>query len=170
MDMVHTRTSSGRKLKALTWLFFVLCFGLLFCLVGCASIQSTDNEVEVAVGRLVILHDLKFGYTYDDNPFGSSEVFQEFLSIYKSKVKYLPVEQRVDYFWASMWHLDFDGHLMEEFQEIVYKDCDRAFISRLEKFVEREKELNRGRARLYLSEKVLRGLRLIKQKEQGIVK
>jgi len=65
-----------------------------------------------------------------------------------------------------MWHLDFDGHYMEKFQSLIIKDCGDQFISKLYEYINKEQKLKRDKSKLYLSEKVLAGLKLIKNKSK----
>lgn len=135
---------------------------ILLPLLLCGFSGSSGNEagiVERAIGRLVVLHDKSFSYENGDNPFGAAIVFEEFKSIYEGKISRLSTANRVDFLWAAMWHLDLDGHLMMQFQEIVVKDCAEDFIDRLEGYVEKESELGRHKDRLHYSVKVLIGLR-----------
>lgn len=128
---------------------------------------SGDTKVlESSIGKLLIFHDQKFSYQNDLNPFGSAIMYDEFVATYKDNIKGLKLEERVNFFWFAMWHLDFDGHSMEQFQMLITNDCGDNFIERLEQYVKKESELKRNKTRLYLSKKVLSGLKL-NQKSKG---
>ncbi len=101
----------------------------------------------------------------DLNSFGSAKVYKEFLEIYNQKIKSLPMDYRINYFWTGMWHLSFDGHYMNELQELIIQDCGVKFIDRLQEYVNKEKKLKRYKSRLYLSEKVLEGLIQIRDRK-----
>ena len=130
--------------------------------MGCTAISEDkavySESAAVSLGRLVILVDRHRSYEMDENPFGSEKVFLSFKQEYETQIKQLHIEQRVDFLWGSMWHLSFDGDNMAEFQEIVAGDCGDVFVSRLKRYVETEKRLNRSKSRLFLSEQVLAGL------------
>jgi hypothetical protein len=123
--------------------------------------SSYDETLENVMGNLVLLHDKKHSYQTDLNSFGSAEVYKKFIEIYNQKIKSLPIDYRINYFWTGMWHLSFDGHYMSEFQQLIMHDCGKKFINRLQEYVNKEKKLNRYKSRLYLSEKVLEGLKMI---------
>ena len=126
--------------------------------------ENNNLKLENSLGQLILLHSKKFSYEDDLNPFGSAQIYEEFLQLYETKIKTLPETERINYFWGSMWHLDFDGHYMAEFQALVMNDCGEGFIKKLEDYLEKERELQRYKSRLYLSERVLSGLRLLKDK------
>ncbi|WP_028582148.1 hypothetical protein [Desulfogranum japonicum] len=133
---------------------------LLFFIICNPSISHCYDglSLEECIGRLVVLHDENFSYQKDDNPFGSAILYDDMVDLYINHVKKMPEYDRVAFFWFAMWHLDFDGHYMELFQELVYEDCGDVFMNKLEKYIEKEKQLQRSKSRLYLSEKVLAGL------------
>ena len=118
--------------------------------------------VEQSLGKLIVSHDRKFSYSIDDNSFGGELLFREFEEVYHRKIKLLHEKNRLDFLWASMWHLGFDGHAMFEFQTLILSDCGQNFIKRLESFIQKEEEFSRDKSRLYLSKKVLTGLINIK--------
>ena len=136
---------------------------ILLVLGGCTiKYQSNSDILERNIGKLVLSHNQKFSYKNDLNPFGTAMIHDEFEKTFDSEIKGLPVEDRVKFLWFAMWHLNFDGHGMMEFQELVVKDCGEPFISRLEKYIETESKLQRSKGRLYLSKKVLVGIKQIK--------
>ncbi len=128
--------------------------------VACASsLIENEGVVERSVGALLISHDRKYSHDGGVNEFAGPMLYEEFQQVYDSKIRPLPEEERLQFLWAAMWHFGFDGHLMEEFQELVLDDCGDQFIDRLQRYVEVETELQRNKPRLYLSEKVLAGLK-----------
>lgn len=131
------------------------------------AFSVTNNEtLEISIGKLVLLHDKLFSYENDSNPFGAAEAFILFEQEYTNNIKTLPVEYRIKYFWASMWHLDFDGEYMERFQQIVYSDCGEAFLVKLNKYLSIESKLKRNTTRLYLTDKVYLGFRILRKLEE----
>lgn len=141
---------------------------LLVITIGITSTAFSltyDETLKTSIGELMLLHDAKHSYQKDLNSFGSAEVYERFIEIYHQKIKNLPLEYRIDFFWAGMWHLSFDGHYMNEFQEVVMTDCGKKFIDRLQEYVRKEKKLKRYKSRLYLSEKVLEGLMMIRDRK-----
>ena len=125
--------------------------------------DSNTVLVEKNIGNLILFSDNQYSYQVDLNPFGSAKVYDEFQRIYNKDIKGLPEADRINFLWSSMWHLGFDGHYMEQFQEIVFLDCGDEFVSRLEKYINNESELKRNKTKLHLSKKVLEGLRLVKK-------
>lgn len=127
--------------------------------------SESSNHMDILkknIGELVLSHNKKFSYENDKNPFGGDIVFSEFKGIYQKNIKKLDERYRVNFFWFAMWHLDFDGHAMLEFQKLIKKDCGNAFIEKLERYIKVESQLNRNKSRLFLSKKVFEGLRLLK--------
>ena len=116
-----------------------------------STIASTHDPtiVKRSIGQLLLSHDQKFSYQKDDNPFGSTILYDEFVKVFNNEIKTLPTEDRVNFLWAAMWHLDFDGHSMMQFQMLVAENCGDAFVSRLETYVAKESELKRNKTRLY---------------------
>lgn len=145
----------------------VILFALiqLFCVKAFAIDEVDSNVIERSIGKLLISHDEKYSYQNDLNSFGSAKLFDEFYNIYEIEIKKLPKEERISFFWASMWHLDFGGHSMEQFQALVFDDCGGDYITRLEAYVAKESELKRDKSRLFLSEKVLLGLKILKARK-----
>lgn len=140
--------------------YFVLC--LLF---GCATQDKQHDDVlEISIGKLIILHDRQASYIEGDNPFGSAKAFLLFKEEYESTISKKSESLRSDYFWFSMWHLGFDGDYMKQFQEIVYHDLGDHFINRLQMYVDKESEFNRSKRKLFLSRKVLHGLKEIRER------
>ena len=135
----------------------LLLFVFLAVLCSCASSSNAIDPAETvqqAVGELVISHDKNASYLEHDNPFGSAVLFEEFIILYHAKIQGLSLEHRVNFLWAVMWHMDFDGHSMLEFQKIIANDCGVEFLSRLERYIDKEVQLSRNRSRLFLSQKV----------------
>ena len=135
---------------------------ILLCFSSNSHSHSETKIVEQSIGSLILSHDRKFSYSIDDNSFGGELLFQEFKAVYLNKIKNLSEKHRLEFLWASMWHLGFDGHTMFEFQELILNDCGQAFINKLESFINKEEKLQRDKSRLYLSKKVLTGLVNIK--------
>lgn len=141
----------------------LLILSQIFGYSGAAFSSQHGKVLEASIGKLVALHDTLFSYQNNSNSFGSAEVFVLFEQEYKKNIKTLPVEYRIKYFWASMWHLNFDGDYMEQFQEIIYSDCGELFLIKLQKYIAIENELKRDKAKLYLTSKVYSGLMLIER-------
>ena len=137
-------------------MFFLAAYGLSNPTI------AQETLLENSIGKLVLLHNKMFAYTKDKNPFGSAKVFVEFQSMYEQHIKHLDTEERVNYFWFGMWHLDFDGHYMMQFQRMIHKDCKEAFVERLNHYIQVESELDRNKSRLFLSQQVLKGIKLLK--------
>ena len=144
---------------------FIIFLMVALIQIPLAYSSSYDELLESSVGKLLLLHDKKHSYQVDLNSFGSAEVYKEFLEIYNREIKSLPKDYRINYFWAGMWHFGFDGHYMSEFQELIMQDCGKEFIDRLQEYVNKEKKLKRYKSRLYLSEKVLEGLKMIRARK-----
>jgi hypothetical protein len=147
--------------------FFI--FALMIA-TGHSSLAYSINyeaTVENSLGKLLLSHDKKHSYQVDLNSFGSAEVYKEFIEIYNKTIKSLPVSYRIQFFWSSMLHLSFDGHYMEEFQKVIAQDCGKEFIAKLKEYVKKEKKLKRYRSRLFLSEKVLEGLKIQLNRRSG---
>lgn len=142
----------------------ILYFTLLnfFALWLCFAEDNSDRLINESLGKLLLLHDFKYSYQKDLNPFGGAEIYDEFVRQYDKKISKLPKKIQVDYLWSVMWHMDFDGHYMYQFQQLVMKDCGPEFIARLEGYIEKESKLNRNKTKFYLSKQVLAGLNLIK--------
>ncbi|MES9969874.1 MAG: hypothetical protein ABW092_07540 [Candidatus Thiodiazotropha sp.] len=141
-----------------------LLIGLLALLIhcGCATASTTDGSVvEQKIGQLIISHDQMFSYENDDNPFGSTMLYDQFVKVFNSDIKLLSKDDQVRFLWSAMWHLDFDGHSMMQFQTIIAQNCGEEFIEKLEGYVKIENELQRNKSRLHLSEKVLFGIKKI---------
>jgi len=135
---------------------FLFAVFLIISQSGYAIAASTDMEiVERNIGKLLLSHDEKFSYQNNLNPFGSAIMLDELVSIYNGDIRVLNKDARIKFFWSAMWHLDFDGHSMLQFQKLILKDCGDEFINRLEKYVNTEAELKRNKTKLYLSKKVL---------------
>ena len=135
---------------------------VLFSLqVACGSrFVGSEGVVDRSVGALLISHDRMYSHDGGVNELAGPMLYEEFQEIYDSKIRPLPEGELLRFLWSAMWHFCFDGHLMEEFQELVLDDCGDLFIDRLERYVEVESELQRNKSRLYLSEKVLAGLKM----------
>ena len=128
---------------------------------GVIASPSNTEIIERSIGKLLLSHDQKFSYQNDLNPFGSAILYDELVKLFNSDIKSLPKEERVNFLWSAMWHLSFDGHVMMQFQMLVAEDCGELFVSRLQKYIEIESELQRSKSRLYLSQKVLSGIKAI---------
>lgn len=133
---------------------------------GAHAAEPSRNIIEESIGYLVLSHSDKYSYKNDLNDFGAAILFDEFLKIYQTNIENLDLDKRIDFLWSAMWHLEFDGHYMEEFQKIVYLDCGESFIKRLEVYIQNESKLKRNGSRLYLSKKVLAGLKLLKSRSK----
>ncbi len=131
------------------------------CSANCDHLHMLENNI----GKLLLLHDEKYSYQIDLNSFGAAEIYNDFLEIYNINIKLMPKKYRINYFWFSMWHLGFDGHYMVKFQELIMQDCGEDFIDKLQKYVSKEQKLKRYKSRLYLSKKVLEGLKMIREKK-----
>ena len=141
----------------------IVAMMLTTSLSGCAAASSGEaTVVQNSIGKLLLSHDEKYSYQNDLNPFGSAVIFDEFIEVYNKNIKGLKKEERLKFFWSAMWHLDFDGHYMFQFQKLILDDCGEEFIKKLEDYIKKETELQRNKTRLYLSEKVLAGLNSIK--------
>lgn len=138
-------------------ILFVLVVGAL---LGCSSNGKT--VLQRSIGELIISHDTRYSYQEGSNPFGSTINFDEFVKIYRKDIEKLKVDLRIQYFWFGMWHLGFGGHNMYQFQELIIHDCGDEFIQRLDEYITTESELKRDKNRLYLSGKVLQGLKNLK--------
>ncbi len=146
--------------------FSVLCALSVLC--GCVTQQKDSSDVlEVSIGKLVSLHDRHASYARGDNPFGSAKTFVLFKELYVYVVSKESESVRSDYFWASMWHLGFDGDYMKQFQEIVYQDLGEKFIDRLQNYVDKESKFSRSETKLFLSQKVLLGLNEMRNRERN---
>jgi len=143
--------------------FLILCFVVIF-LFGCSFNEKL--VVEQSIGRLVVSHDEKFSYQYDQNHFGLAKLAGDFRDTYYKNIQQLEVKYRIQYFWAAMWHLGFSGGEMGAFQELVLTDCGDEFIQKLEGYVAKETELNRSKRRLQLSKRVLFGLKKLQQHQK----
>jgi hypothetical protein len=154
----HLRTRVERR-----WLASVLCAFLACAPVGVAAAQ--EAVVAGSLGKLILLHDAMLSYKNGPVAFATDRFYYEqFLPEYQEKITGLAVESRVDFFWSGMWHLGFDGHVMEEFQSLILQDCGDEFVVRLQSYISQERELGKSSSRLQLAEKVLAGLQLVKDK------
>lgn len=134
-------------------------FAFVVCSFFCGGLSYADsNVVETAIGKLVVSHDRKFSYSQGDNTFGVEKLYQEFESIYQNQISQLPIEDRLDFFWSSMWHFGFGGHAMYQFQNLIANDCGTEFLSKLQSYIAKEEEFQRDKSRLYLTKKVHSGL------------
>ena len=126
------------------------------------AIPKGNAVLERTIGELLLSHDQKLSYKNGPVAFSVQIVSNDFFEAYDSRIKGLPVEDRVNFLWFAMWHLDFDGHLMMQFEELVVEDCAEQFISRLEKYIKTESKLQHDKDRLHLSKMVLVGIKQIK--------
>lgn len=131
---------------------------ILYVFLSSGVAYADSETVEEAIGKLIVLHDKKFSYSQGDNAFGVEELYQEFENIYQEQISHLELKDKLSFFWASMWHLGFDGHSMYKFQTLIANDCGGEFIRRLELYINREEQLQRDKSRLFLTKKVLEGL------------
>ncbi len=133
--------------------------------------EATPNSKEIlerSIGELILVHNQLLSYEEGPMAFSIDYIYAEFHDIYQTEIKQLPLENRINFFWFAMWHLDFDGHVMMEFQKLVYMDCGKEFIKKLEGYIKTETKLNHFKGRLYFTKKVLTGMNLIKElKEKG---
>lgn len=137
---------------------------------GCVTTPTTDlSVVEHSIGQLVISHDQKFSYENDNNPLGSVILFDEFVKVFNSDIKSLSKDDQIRFLWSVMWHLNFDGYSMMQFQTIVANSCGEEFVKKMEDYIKKETELQRNKTRLYLSKKVLFGIKRIMRHKREIV-
>jgi hypothetical protein len=143
-----------------------LALALFALQVACASPSLSGEEtVNRSIGALLVTHDQMNRHEGGPTAFAGKKLYQEFIRAYESDIKELPEEERFRFLWAAMWHLGFDGHLMEEFQQLVLADCGDLFAERLVSYVKAESELQRNKTRLYLSEKVLAGMTMARDQQ-----
>jgi len=141
---------------------------ILFVANTAKAEQLSENDILAnSLGRLIIEHDQRHSYENGLNPFGSAISYDEFVKIYQSDIQKLKINLRIKYFWSAMWHLSFDGHSMGQFQMLVLKDCGDEFIQKLDEYVAKETELKRDKGKLYLSNKVLLGMKRLASMESG---
>ena len=140
---------------------------VMFILLSqCGNAIASPKEraiLERAIGELLLSHDQKLSYQNGPVGFAGQIISNEFFEAYDTRIKGMPVEDRVNFLWFAMWHLGFDGHLMMEFEKLVEKDCRDQFIERLEKYIKTESKLKHSKDRLHLSKKVLVGIKHIKE-------
>jgi len=137
-----------------------LTIAVVLLQAACALASAGSEEiVDRSIGALLISHDAMFRHDGGPAAFAGEKLYQQFRKAYEAEIKGLALEERFRFLWAAMWHLGFDGHAMEEFQELVLKDCGDLFIERLENYVKAESELQRDKSRLHLSQKVLAGMK-----------
>jgi hypothetical protein len=154
----HLKARVKRRLLASVFCAFLACAA-----AGVAAAQ--DEVVAASLGKLILLHDGMLSYRNGPVAFATDRFYYEqFLPEYEEKIKGLAVESRLDFFWSGMWHLGFDGHLMEEFQSLILQDCGDEFVARLQSYVSQERDLGKSSNRLQLAEKVLAGLQMAKDK------
>ena len=135
---------------------------LLSC--GIANGSPKDKAVlERAIGEILLFHNEKLSYQNGVFGFAIDRIYNEFFETYNAKIKGLPVEDRISFFWFAMWHLEFDGHVMMQFEKLVEKDCGDQFIAKLEKYIETESKLQHYKRRLHLSKQVLIGIKHIRE-------
>ena len=136
-------------------------------LIGCAPItKSQEHPIETNLGKLILMHEKAISYEKGPNLFGSGPVFGEFLQVYDEQIGSMATKDKVEFLWAAMWHLDFDGHYMEQFQQIVMTDCPQEFKYKLGVFIEWESQKRSETPRLRKAAKVLRGLEILEERRQ----
>jgi hypothetical protein len=136
-----------------------LCLIVLFSLSISVCASSANRDIlESSVGKILLSHDKMFRYASEDSGFNHVVLYDEFSNIYKENIQSLAIGERIEYFWFAMWHLNFDGHIMMQFQELLIKDCGNEFILKLKDYIDKESVLIRNKSRLKYSKKVLREL------------
>jgi hypothetical protein len=134
---------------------------IIILLSQCGIAIASPNEktvLERTIGALLLSHDQKLSYQNGPVAFAVDRIYNEFFEAFITRIKGLPVEDRVSFFWFAMWHLTFDGHIMMQFEKLVEGDCGDQFIARLEKYIATESKLKRNKGRLFLSKKVPVGI------------
>ncbi|WP_308366730.1 MULTISPECIES: hypothetical protein [unclassified Microbulbifer] len=121
------------------------------------------STLQSSIGKVILSADSYLRYDHSDtNPFGISQAFVIFKDEHQKNIKTLPVDQRVDYFWAGLWHLGLQGGYLTEFVELVSLDCADEFIKKLERYVKMEEKLQRNRTRLAIAKTILNNLKRLR--------
>jgi len=141
---------------------------ILILISSNASAGGSDEFIEASilersVGKIVLSVDSYLRYDHSEtNPFGIAQAFVTFRDEYNKNIKPLSVENRVNYFWAGLWHLSLQGGYLTEFEELVVNDCANEFVEKLSHYVGIEEKLKRDKTRLALSKIILSDLKRLK--------
>lgn len=144
---------------------------LIFIALTMASVSSCattkpnqDAEakvVETALGQLILRADSYARYDHgDSNPFGIAEAFVLFRETYQNEIRLLKPENRTNYIWSVMWHLDLDGGYLTEFIDIISKDDTSLLEEKLNRYISIEGKLKRNPVKLNKCKIILHGLSL----------
>ena len=148
----------------------------LLCIVSvsaCANERVKDRSsylLEASIGQLVIAYDNYNSYEKGPNLFGSAKLYGDFETLYRKNIKELQEPLRLQFFWAALWHLKFDGHYMHEFQELAYRDLGAAIINKLKIYVKGAENKKRNTSALEFSKKVLADFKRMDQQQGSINK
>lgn len=143
--------------------FFLFVTFSILCSLSFADEINNRDLLERSVGRLVLHGDIVYLHQngFDGFRYSPYLLFQE---EYENYIKILPAEDRVLFFWATLWHLRLDGEYMESFIDLAYKDCGQIFIKKLEKFIDEEDSLAKQRTWRYeLATKILYRMRQLQE-------
>lgn len=124
--------------------FIVLILGVYTSGTYADSRQEQEKILRQTIGDLIINVDNIYSHRYEDNAFGSGPLTMVFQKHYDERIRDLPQDMRIEYFWAAMWHLEFQNGTMGFFVDlIVTDDCVDAYLSRLSTFIKKQKSLDR---------------------------
>jgi len=150
---------------------FCLALVLLLIMLQNGYAFAADNReiLERSIGKLILMSDSVYSYEHGDSPFGDSKTAHEAAVLYEKHIRHLPEKSRVDYFWALMWHFSFVfTSEFVLFADPILRDCGPAFLKKLEKYIEKEENIQRNERKLQIAKNFLRDLKVYqKAKSKG---
>lgn len=133
---------------------------ILSALVGYFAAKDTERGRTLrSIGYLIAERDTTRSHKHQYDAFGAGPVSSEFKRIYEDSIAKFGCENRVDYFWSSMWHIGFQGGPLNLFLDTVDSDsCLPAFMKRLRNYLDTAKKIGRTGGFFQESEFMLRRL------------
>lgn len=129
---------------------------------SCTSITKSpeaEKSVSQLLGEMIIEFDASHLKLGDPNPFGSGPISTVYEENYKNYVVNLPQSERFSYFWAGLWHFEFQEGTMDLYVDVVKSDiASEIFIDELRKFVQRSNDSGRKGWRTTYTERTLHHL------------
>lgn len=137
---------------------------LAIMLVASCDLTERPSEapkpVSQVIGELILEFDSSYLELGDPNPFGSGPISSAYKKNYQQYVANMSEEDRLAYFWAGLWHFQFQEGTMDLYTDVVGSDVAyEKFAQELRKFVERSKSSGREGWRTNYAEQALHHLK-----------